>query len=450
MAYAERRGKTWRARYKEPDGTWGSESGFPTKTAALAYGREQESRIRRGDWTDPKAGQITLADFIEQKYLQALDGAPNTVARHESHIGRHILPKWGRWQLGELVMAHVEIKAWLKDLRQEYKATTVASIFQVLTAIMDTAVEARLIPASPCRSIKLKLDGYETSRGLVATPVQVLRAAMRLHRIRHRIRRQGGLTELVLCLMAFYTGARWGELVGQTRNEYDQVNKAIWVVEPLKEVSGRLSKGGRPLDAPPSTPRKRPARDGGTKTPAGTRWIHLPDWLAALYEELLASHQHRFVFVGPLGGMMYRTSYRAVWRRVWDGDPGNQDPAFHAPILPGLTFHESRHTLRTWLAEDGIPEVARAARLGHKLPGVADVYEHVTPAMIGRTLRCLTRRWHQSIRDLRPDERELLVTLVPSLAGEVERAMSARRRRGGETISQISPMQVGRRPVVSA
>jgi integrase len=50
-------------------------------------------------------------------------------------------------------------------------------------------------------------------------------------------------------------------------------------------------------------------------------------------------------------------------------------------VLAGFTFHEGRHTHRTWLADDGITDVARAARLGHNLPGMADVYEHVTPAM---------------------------------------------------------------------
>ena len=448
MAYAEKRGKTWRVRYKRPDGTWGSESGFPTKTAALAYGREQESRVRRGDWTDPKSAETRLTDFIDQ-YLEAVDAAPGTISKQESHIRCHILPRWGSWQLGDLVMAHMEIRAWTKELRAKYPSGTVASIFQTLTAIMDMAVEARLIPASPCRGITISTGGYETSRGLVATPVQVLRAAMRLHQLRHRTRRRGGLSEFVLCLMAFYAGTRWGELVGQTRDEYDQVNRAIWVVEPLKEIGGRLTKGGRPVGAPPERPRKRPARDGGTKTPASTRWIHLPDWLADLYEELMASHPGQFVFVGPRGGLMRRCNYVDVWRSAWDGDPDHADPALRWPILPGTTFHDSRHTLRTWMAEDGLPEVARAARLGHTLPGMANVYEHLTPAMIRRTLQCLTRRWHQSIRDLDPGERDLLIQLVPSLAGEVERAM-ARGRRGTKTISQISPTRLAARHTSSA
>jgi hypothetical protein len=51
VAYAEKRGKgpaPWRVKYKLPSGQDASESGFATKTAALAWGRGQEARIREG------------------------------------------------------------------------------------------------------------------------------------------------------------------------------------------------------------------------------------------------------------------------------------------------------------------------------------------------------------------------------------------------------------------
>ncbi|MFC3450614.1 hypothetical protein [Amycolatopsis speibonae] len=41
------------------------------------------------------------------------------------------------------------------------------------------------------------------------------------------------------------------------------------------------------------------------------------------------------------------------------------------PILPTFTFHKGRHSHSTRLAEDGIPEVARRARLGQKMKGIA-------------------------------------------------------------------------------
>ena len=46
MAYAEKRGNLWRARWRGPDGTLESRPGFQTRKAAENYGRDQEAAIR--------------------------------------------------------------------------------------------------------------------------------------------------------------------------------------------------------------------------------------------------------------------------------------------------------------------------------------------------------------------------------------------------------------------
>ncbi len=59
-----------------------------------------------------------------------------------------------------------------------------------------------------------------------------------------------------------------------------------------------------------------------------------------------------------------------------------------------MHFHDLRHThKKTWLIEDGVPEVAQAKRLGHRLPGVRGIYSHVTPAMEQRLVDGLQTRW---------------------------------------------------------
>jgi integrase len=66
------------------------------------------------------------------------------------------------------------------------------------------------------------------------------------------------------------------------------------------------------------------------------------------------------------------------------------------PILDGMHFHDTRHTHKTWLIEDDIPEIAQARRLGHRLPGIRGVYSHVTPVMIARITTSLQARWQAS------------------------------------------------------
>ena len=97
MAYAEKRGKgprPWRVKYKLPSGKEDSQSGFETKAAALAWGRDQESKIREGRWTDRKAGEITVDEWIGQ-WLPLQDVGISTEVNREYLIRRFIRPAWG-------------------------------------------------------------------------------------------------------------------------------------------------------------------------------------------------------------------------------------------------------------------------------------------------------------------------------------------------------------------
>jgi integrase len=148
----------------------------------------------------------------------------------------------------------------------------------------------------------------------------------------------------------------------------------------------------------------------------------LPPSIAVFYEMLMDSHHHPFVFTTAEGHPLRRSTFRQrYWRPAWDGrhpdDPAAQN--YRPAILPWFTFQEGRHTHATWLAEDGIPEVARRARLGQKMKGIARVYDHVTPAMKHQVLAALEARWNASLLALTDSEREHLTTLFPHLRATV-------------------------------
>ena len=96
------------------------------------------------------------------------------------------------------------------------------------------------------------------------------------------------------------------------------------------------------------------------------------------------------------------------------------------------------------MAEDEIPEVARAARPGHRAPGMARVHEHVTVEMKRRVLSVLEDRWRGSVAALTVRERERLFAVAPVLEahyrGDRENGLPEEPAR--KMISQISPKLV--------
>ena len=68
VSYAEKRGNLWRARWRAPDGTLESKPGFRTRKDAENYAPDQEAAIRNNTYVDPRAGRITLTEWVNLWY----------------------------------------------------------------------------------------------------------------------------------------------------------------------------------------------------------------------------------------------------------------------------------------------------------------------------------------------------------------------------------------------
>jgi len=95
------------------------------------------------------------------------------------------------------------------------------------------------------------------------------------------------------------------------------------------------------------------------------------------------------------------------------------------PIRRGLTFHGLRHSHKTWLIADLIPEIAQARRLGHRLDNrIVETYSHVAPEVEHQLLTALEDRWHAATHNdpppvpdpTGPDDQPL-APVVPLFAG---------------------------------
>lgn len=118
--------------------------------------------------------------------------------------------------------------------------------------------------------------------------------------------------------------------------------------------------------------------------------MHLPRFLAELPAELrYEKSTARFVFTGQDGGLHRRSNFR---RRVWLPAVRGDSTLGWSPIKPHMHFRDLRHTHKTWMIEDGVPEVLQHKRIGHKFRGVMGVYSHVTRPMIDAMLAGLQAR----------------------------------------------------------
>jgi integrase len=359
MAWVERRGNSFRVRYRNPDGTVGTDSSHPTRAAAEIRCKQVDVDQAFDTYLDPAAGRITLAEWVAIWERGHLAGDAKWAA-YRSHLRNHILPRFGHVQLSKITRQSV--KVFVKHLKTQLADSSAANVMTLLSLLMREAVADRRIGYNPCTGVRVVTR--RAPERPHATPAQVNTITARINR----------RADQILVITAAYTGMRWGELTGLARANTHLGEGFIRVhpeVGALHEVQGRLYLG------PP-------------KTASSVRDIHLPPFLVGLLQEVLDSHDHDIVFCGARGAFLRRSSMsRRVWGPAVNGNPRTRT----GPVIQGMHFHDLRHTHKTWLIEDDIPEIAQAQRLGHRLPGVRGIYSHVTPTMRQRITDALQARW---------------------------------------------------------
>jgi integrase len=212
VSYAERRGNLWRARWRGPDGTLESKPGFRTRKDAENYGRDQEAAIRNNTYVDPRAGRITLTEWVNQWY-RSLDLELTTLSNYRYQIEVRILPAFGDRSLASLTSE--EIAAWeMQIVRQGYSKRTARDARSMLATILSDAVP-RHIPSNPAarrrgkgRKGQRRIARLESAEKVWPTPFQALLVAERCAAL------SGCGTDFVMILTIAYTGMRWSETIG--------------------------------------------------------------------------------------------------------------------------------------------------------------------------------------------------------------------------------------------
>jgi len=211
-----------------------------------------------------------------------------------------------------------DARAWVAELgARDLAASTVQRAYQLLSKVMAAAVDAGMIPRTPCRRVPLPKIDRQEMRFLSPQEVARLAAAIRPD---YR----------ALILLGAYGGLRIGEMAGLRCGRVDLAQGTVQVVEVVTEPTGKLHIG------PP-------------KTQAARRTVGLPQFVVEALAERMGTlgSPEDFVFAGPKGGVLRVSTFRS---RFWRS-------AVIAAGLQGIRIHDLRHTaVALWIAAGANPK----------------------------------------------------------------------------------------------
>ena len=332
----------WQARYPGPDGVdRPAPETFARKGDAERFLSLAESQIVSRSWRDPEAGRIPLADYAET-WIRQRGLRPRTVELYRWLLSRYITPRLGRVHLVDLDTPM--IREWRTALLDSgVSPVMTAKAYRLLRAVLMTAAEDdEIIPRNPCRV--RGADREHSAERPVLTAAQVFALAERM---------PARLAPLVL--VAAFGSLRWGEVTALRRSDVDTAAGTVRVQVAYVEL-----RDGSMVLGPP-------------KSRAGVRTVSLPAAVVARLVEHLAEYvgpdREALVFTGPQGRALRRSNFNGLvgWKA-----------AVEAVGVPGLTFHDLRHTGATLAAQTGASLRDLMQRIGHDSTAAAIRYQHAS------------------------------------------------------------------------
>jgi integrase len=367
-----------------PSGLWqatvrGRDGKRHTKTDKLKsvvkqWATEQEAAIARGEFRDPRIGDIRVGDWHRRvAAARATDAA--TRSKHSSLWTTHCEPQWAGWPMSAIT--RMEAQEWVNRLRvtrrARHKGRAVTDESEDVPAIGAETVGAAVHLMSQLYAIAMK----ETPPIVTANPFAGLELpVIRPHEIDFLERDEAE----ALYVAAGAIGARWrtlielgtevglrpGELYGLHGHRVDWLRGKIQVIDVMTRNGLRRwpksKKSHRVVPAP----------------------AHIMEGMSAL---MAGRPRDGLVFTAPEGGPVEDGNFRD---RVWY-------PAVKAAGIRRFPPRIMRHTAASWLVIDGVPLYDVQALLGHESYRTTERYAHLAPDAHDKVVQSWARRRDASV-----------------------------------------------------
>ncbi|MDX1511743.1 MAG: site-specific integrase [Nitriliruptorales bacterium] len=348
---------SWRARYRDPSGRERSRT-FERRIDAERFLTSVEGAKLKGEWIDPEAGKVTVAEFAPRWLRTKAGKKAKTRHGYQELLRARVLPRFGDEQLGAITREDVDL--WIADMIDEgLSASRIRQSFNVLAGVLDLAVAYDHIMRSPARGRvrggrtgRVELPRIPRSRRRFLSADEVATLAEALAAAAPPIDTSFGHAQRTLAYVLAYGGMRFSEVVALRRADCELLRRRVMIDENAVEVGGQL------------------VWDDYTKNDRH-HYARLPAFVC----DLLGHHlEHRpnasdtLVFAGIDGGpLRHNDWYRTLWQ-----------PAVRTAGLDGLTPHELRHTAASLLIAAGADPKGVQEQLGHASITITyDVYGHL-------------------------------------------------------------------------
>jgi integrase len=321
-----------------------------------------EAQMASGSWADPERGKMTLGDYASVWIAERPGLRPRTMDLYRWLLKKHIAPYLGGVPVGKMSAVDEDNMLVRNPCRIKGAGDEDASERPVLTVrqVFDLAERVGRRPVGNIRGVP---DGYRlrfsrngqkrTSPEWYATRQEAARALWKMA--------DDGRADCThdrrfyaLVLLATFASLRWGEATALRRGDVDLEAGTVRIRAAYVERST-----GEMLLGPP-------------KSKAGRRVVGIP---AAIIPDLAAhlaiyskDEPGALIFPGVKGGPIRRGNFNKM--SAW--------PQAVASLgMPGLHFHDLRHTGNQFAGNSGARLRDLMARMGHDSERAAMIYQHV-------------------------------------------------------------------------
>lgn len=355
------RGKRWRVRWSDPHTGETRTALFERKAEAERHDMSMQADISRGQYIDPRAGKITIAEYAAQWRAHQLH-RDSTADMVERAFRLHILPVLGHVPMADARASH--IRAWVKTTAENLSASTVHLVYSYVKSLFAAAAIDKIISSSPC--VGIRLPDIRDREFFIPEPEQI-----------HRLVEEISGRYSPIPYLAAGCGLRGSEIFGLELDQIDFLSREIHVRQQLKRMPG----------VPPYL--------GELKTKTSRRTVELPEIVQLALARHIARypireiviedrtdirniHQRpaRLLFLTAHHRPLHRSNWSAVWRAA----------IRRAGLPAGFGLHGLRHYFATLLIHNGAAVKTVQLALGHSTPMITlNTYAHEWPDALDRT-----------------------------------------------------------------